>query len=120
MESAGSQTRNAAHRSARHQHPGHGGHGALAACDLQDGTTLIIDAKQAGSLSSIRRFLVTHLGPRLLLPGSEGTCRRQAACLRSEDIRSKSIMVQRVTYRRRHSYATKSNATKILRTPGAV
>ncbi|KAK9863787.1 hypothetical protein WJX84_012065 [Apatococcus fuscideae] len=27
-------------------------------------------------------------------------------------------MVQRVTYRRRHSYATKSNATKILRTPG--
>lgn len=27
-------------------------------------------------------------------------------------------MVQRVTYRRRHAYATKSNKTRIVRTPG--
>ena len=27
-------------------------------------------------------------------------------------------MVQRLTYRRRHSYATKSNKQRILRTPG--
>ena len=29
-------------------------------------------------------------------------------------------MVQRVTYRRRHSYNTKSNKTKIIKTPGGV
>jgi large subunit ribosomal protein L34e len=28
-------------------------------------------------------------------------------------------MVQRLTYRRRHSYATKSNKQRVLRTPGA-
>jgi large subunit ribosomal protein L34e len=27
-------------------------------------------------------------------------------------------MVQRLTYRRRHSYATKSNKQRVLRTPG--
>eukprot|EP00242_Pyramimonas_sp_CCMP2087_P004270 CAMPEP_0198198980 /NCGR_PEP_ID=MMETSP1445-20131203/2326_1 /TAXON_ID=36898 /ORGANISM="Pyramimonas sp., Strain CCMP2087" /LENGTH=121 /DNA_ID=CAMNT_0043868671 /DNA_START=95 /DNA_END=457 /DNA_ORIENTATION=+ len=27
-------------------------------------------------------------------------------------------MVQRLTYRRRHSYATKSNRTRVLKTPG--
>lgn len=27
-------------------------------------------------------------------------------------------MVQRVTYRRRHAYATKSNKTRVVRTPG--
>uniref|UniRef100_A0A7S0WNQ4 60S ribosomal protein L34 n=1 Tax=Pyramimonas obovata TaxID=1411642 RepID=A0A7S0WNQ4_9CHLO len=27
-------------------------------------------------------------------------------------------MVQRLTYRRRHSYATKSNKTRVLKTPG--
>eukprot|EP00008_Paramoeba_atlantica_P009990 CAMPEP_0201481812 /NCGR_PEP_ID=MMETSP0151_2-20130828/6078_1 /ASSEMBLY_ACC=CAM_ASM_000257 /TAXON_ID=200890 /ORGANISM="Paramoeba atlantica, Strain 621/1 / CCAP 1560/9" /LENGTH=71 /DNA_ID=CAMNT_0047864185 /DNA_START=62 /DNA_END=274 /DNA_ORIENTATION=+ len=27
-------------------------------------------------------------------------------------------MVQRVTYRRRHAYATKSNRTRVVKTPG--
>lgn len=28
-------------------------------------------------------------------------------------------MVQRLTYRKRHSYATKSNQTRVVKTPGA-
>lgn len=28
-------------------------------------------------------------------------------------------MVQRLTYRRRHAYATKSNRTRVVKTPGA-
>jgi hypothetical protein len=29
-------------------------------------------------------------------------------------------MVQRLTYRKRHSYATKSNQTRVVKTPGAL
>ena len=32
--------------------------------------------------------------------------------------RLQSTMVQRVTYRRRHAFATKSNKTKLVKTPG--
>jgi large subunit ribosomal protein L34e len=37
-------------------------------------------------------------------------------CGRGEDLFS--IMVQRLTYRRRHCYATKSNQTRVVKTPG--
>lgn len=36
----------------------------------------------------------------------------------SERERSSSEMVQRLTYRKRHSYATKSNQTRVVKTPG--
>ena len=29
-------------------------------------------------------------------------------------------MVQRLTYRKRHSYATKSNQTRVVKTPGEI
>jgi ribosomal protein L34E len=29
-------------------------------------------------------------------------------------------MVQRLTYRKRHSYATKSNQTRVVKTPGTL
>lgn len=43
------------------------------------------------------------------------------SCLfhRGEEEDSPAKMVQRLTYRRRHSYATKSNKQRVLRTPGA-
>merc|ERR1712176_1374914 len=37
---------------------------------------------------------------------------------RGQEGRSAAKMVQRLTYRRRHSYATKSNKTRKVRTPG--
>ena len=37
---------------------------------------------------------------------------------REQEGRSAAKMVQRLTYRRRHSYATKSNKTRKVRTPG--
>uniref|UniRef100_A0A453RXE8 60S ribosomal protein L34 n=1 Tax=Aegilops tauschii subsp. strangulata TaxID=200361 RepID=A0A453RXE8_AEGTS len=56
------------------------------------------------TLTSLRRRLVTD-------SGSERASGERTSVEGGE-------MVQRLTYRKRHSYATKSNQTRVVKTPG--
>uniref|UniRef100_K3YAG3 Ribosomal protein L34e n=7 Tax=Paniceae TaxID=147428 RepID=K3YAG3_SETIT len=57
-------------------------------------------------------FGVVFYSPRVLAAA--------AAASRAEREREREVdaMVQRLTYRKRHSYATKSNQTRVVKTPG--
>lgn len=57
--------------------------------------------------SPLQRRVLLLLGP--LLPASKEKEREE---------RADAKMVQRLTYRKRHSYATKSNQTRVVKTPG--